>query len=187
MTGRISATYKQLEYLEATGTQYIETDIVPTYSDAVETELQFGTVRNSSGKQGVFGTIYDNRRFAVVMGATSADPYPVYFYYGYPWQSDETDISFSVTQASLNQKQKFVLSPNLIQLGSDSKTSIAVSQSTPQKTFVIFGIWDGDGIVYLFAGYNYMRCYGMTFKVNMVRTESKILPSLIIHLIFLFF
>lgn len=164
LTGRLAKTYRQVEYLESTGTQYIDTGIVPTYTDVAETELQFGPTRDATAKQGLFGTIYDNRRFGVVMGSTSDDPHPVYFYCGYPWHpAPDTDIQITVSAATLAQKQKFVLSSAKIQLGSETRTPPAVSQSAPEKSFILFGMWDNDGQAYPFGGYDFMRCYGMTF------------------------
>lgn len=174
--GRIRLlNYRRVEYLKSTGTQYINTDIIPSYSNKLEATLQFGTSAGSGNRGGFIGSIFNNHRYASLITEDSSN-FALYFYCGYPWTSSDTSFKFITNATELGQKKNYVLSSSLIQYGSSSKTPPPVSQSAPEENFIVFGIRNTDNVIYPFNRLNFMRCYSLKFYDDNDNLIHNLLP-----------
>lgn len=155
----LPSEYQQVEYLESTGTQYIDTGFKPTGNTKVKIKVQLPTQTNV--QQGIFGVRPgDTARFGVITG-TRVDALRVNYNTGGALGGTTTSIpNFNATNINeIEQSNKLIVNDVLIR--EVNKTSFQSSVNlylfannnlgTPQ--FVMQGmiwyckIWDNDVLV----------------------------------------
>lgn len=152
-------TYKFVEYIKSTGTQYVVTDIIPTYSMKVDMTAQFDNLNLSQPAQNqiLFGyyasaTSAENAPcFAINLNAsyyqgdTSQVENGVYYYYGYRWSSD-IDQTIHLTKIDSSGQLQLIIQHGVCQF-SDLTTDISgisVTRNAPSVGMPIFGGYYND-------------------------------------------
>lgn len=67
----IPAAYQQVEYIESTGTQWIDTGFFPTNNTRVEIDVRFEVVDNAIPSDGAFGVYDEGNAFSINFGSDS--------------------------------------------------------------------------------------------------------------------
>lgn len=97
--------YQQVEYIESTGTQYIDTNYSPNVNTVLQTEIQYtvnlATAPNTEYLNGLTGTVSpNNSRFAY---GYSRNVHYVYFYIGI------SNVNINTVVAADMNKHKFII------------------------------------------------------------------------------
>ena len=137
--GTWNGGYTQLEYLESTGTQYIDTEYIPTAITRTEIDLKFtGDTYASSGGASFFGTT----RYTANFGGNSNQGYKIY-----PWLCSYGTSSCAVALFDINAslkttRQTFVFDAQnkIASYGTVSKSLSGQTQpSVPDGSIHLFG------------------------------------------------
>lgn len=153
-----NTSYRMVEYLKSTGTQYIVTDIVPTDSMKIETTVQFDGLRldQPSQNQGIFG---------YYAPASVSENYPCYaimcncgyyddetqivrnamFYYNYPWTSD-IDGMIHLYKINTTGQQQLVLQHGVCRYAdlTTDVSGIPATRPLPTVGMPIFGCYSAN-------------------------------------------
>ena len=81
-TPRIPSTYQEVEYIESTGTQYIDTGVIPDSNTDIEFTYSYTTTTLSSTETRVFGSRGSGNSQALFIGLHSSYNYCWYINYG---------------------------------------------------------------------------------------------------------
>lgn len=131
--------YTQLEYIESTGEQYIDTNFV--FDSQTSAFLEFSNASNSTAESGFIGA-YQNSIGGLLFGIyKNSSEYYFRFAYGGPWNgntvlADLNKHSITLNKNSINKLDNIVLA---------TKLSITTSLN-PNKTGYIF--WTNGGTTY---------------------------------------
>ena len=158
--------YEKIEYLESSGTQYIDTDYTPKINTKVELELKFsgnfkGLVPSGGTScSSIFGAIdtVNNSLFSVNFGSSQ-------YWQFYPWVdkiygSGGVAYPFNITEDLKQNRNTIMMKSGLITYGTLSKTIATKTTNTPMN-LVLFGSNKGNSIC-IFNNY-YMYVY--SFKI----------------------
>lgn len=148
-----SIEYKLLNYIKSTGTQYVVTDIVLTYSMKIEMTVQFDNLKLNQAAQNqiLFGyyasaTADENAPcFAINLNAAYYEDTPqiengVFYYYGYRWSSD-IDQTIHLSKVVSSVQLQLIIQHGVCKF-SDLTTDISgipVTRHAPSIGMPIFG------------------------------------------------
>ena len=144
ITGHIKPIeYKRLSYIKSTGTQYIQTDIVPSYSDKVEMDVQFGSTAYTSYNSGLTAGYYDNDSGALTVsfgsGASSGITETAIFYDGFRWYSG-IGSNHMISNVDVTNRSTVTLQRGTSSWGASTCTvSETITASDPSTGMPIFG------------------------------------------------
>ena len=151
----INKNYTELNYLESTGTQYIDTDYKPTKSTKVEAILKFeGTFNYNLVKpltEAFFGANDSKYVFSINF---AGDPRrnTLFAWSDIKYSSGGKVYSFNITDEIKNNFNKLVFQSKILEY-ENIKYDIAETTSDISKSLIIFGRnYDGD--IRTFASYN---------------------------------
>ena len=122
--------YKRLEYIQSTGTQYIDTGFKPTGSTKVVCDFQM--LSQGSSQQGVFGSRPGiSGRFTVFTGNQTSD-----LQVDYNTEQTLARVGSSITGLNVNSRTTLEVSNSLIINGTTVKTVSAVSFTSTYNLFL---------------------------------------------------
>ena len=144
ITGHIKPIeYKRLSYIKSTGTQYIQTDIVPSYSDKVEMDVQFGSEVHTSYNSGLTIGYYDNDYGALTVAfdssTSSGNTGTAIFYVGFKWYSG-IGSNHIISNVDVTNRSTVTLQRGTSSWGASTCTvSETITASDPSTGMPIFG------------------------------------------------
>jgi hypothetical protein len=141
--------YRMVEYLKSTGTQYIVTDIVPTYSTRTELDCKFD-VTNYDNVHVVFFGIQiggDSKWYFTSLEKGSGSPRRnCGFFIGFTWYSGISS-SYLITDVPYNNRNVVVCNYPQSAYGSNSTTiTEQVTLQQPNVGVAFFGVTGRSGI-----------------------------------------
>lgn len=128
--GKLPSEYKQVEYIESTGTQYIDTGIKLNQDSKIITEIQL--TNNGSQPSSVFGsrTSATENNFECVSSSSSNVGIRIDF------QNYETN---RLTTEFNNEKNYILISKTLMQIGENTKRYIYYTDfETPSNCYIFY-------------------------------------------------
>lgn len=133
-------TYRELEYIKSTGTQYIVTDIIPKYGQHIELDAMFGSQNNSTETAAFIGIqTTDSWLIAAFEPGVSGNFDYCAFYVGYPWSSTMSQ-DHVIADVSYTSRNVIQISHPSCSFGSKSCTlTESVTQSEPTVGLTVFG------------------------------------------------
>lgn len=141
--------YTQLEYIESTGTQYIDTGYVPTATTRIEVDLSF-TSDTYAGSGG--NTFFGTSNYAINFGSDAGQAYILF-----PWlcrygSSGCGISSFSINASLKTTRQTVVLDAKnkVARYGTVSQT-LSQTQSSASGSIYLFGIHNSDGSALVYS------------------------------------
>ena len=176
----IPSTYKQLDYIESTGTQYIDTGYVPKTTTKLELDLSFnGEFKNyrTYGGNSSFMGVYDNNgysAYAINYGGSNSENNSLYLWFNKQYPLDGTTAqSIVISDAVRTSRSKLIIENGGVSYDSVSRTLVS-KESDNINSMYLFGInkiginnqYD-DTTSYVFTSYN-MRVYEMKIYENNV-------------------
>ena len=153
--------YRYVEYIESTGTQYIETDIVPSLTDKTILDIKFGSKLNDGGSiDNSYLNFYGSRGYFIKFGHwNSTNRAAMDFYLGYGWSSSLTNYSVeSPFSPTITTRQNIIAERGNSSYGGKSCNANATVTLTPQEGLLVFG-YVGNGAIFEYKGYE-MYLYG---------------------------
>jgi len=187
--GSIPAGYKAVEYIETTGTQYINTDIlINSYTDTVvDAKFYFDGAKEASPYGGYLFGATDDSSTGITFSADTTDwNNATTFWCGFPYKiSSSTDWIYNIRSVILNGMSYYhfsladlhcnAIDGHLAINGRDQALTVRPTPQTstlPTSTLTIFGNnSNGTVTVYPFAGLRLYR-FTITEKVNNVDTVT---------------
>ena len=122
--------YKRLEYIQSTGTQYVDTEFKPTGSTKVVCDFQM--LNQGSSQQGVFGLRPGTSgRFTVFTGNGTAD-----LQVDYNTEQTLASVGSSITGLNVNSRTTLEVSNSLVINGTTVKTVSAASFTSTYNLFL---------------------------------------------------
>lgn len=157
--------YERIEYIQSTGTQYILTDIIPTYDMKVELDANFGSVGKRAGADyrwifGIAGT--RGMLAAVFFGSSTGNRDSVSVYDGFGYVSGMSDNVISNVLVA-ERKIMTVQRPQSSWGAQTCATNRTIDQPNPSIPIMIFGqnthvgcfpLTERDMYLYSFKVYN---------------------------------
>ena len=147
--------YKKVEYIESTGTQYIDTEFIPSKDSKLEIELKFeGNFKTSD--VAFFGVIEDESWFTMNFGGSSSQKNTLFC-----WCEARSKDSYKIYSLSINDeirtnKNKIIFSSEKVTYA-DRSANMATKKFDNTDSLIIFGN-KRNGEITAFNGY-YMYLY----------------------------
>lgn len=176
-------TYRQVEYIKSTGTQYITTDIIPSFTDrfVIDTKFSANTLTATGGR--VFGMSQSGGSLGVDIKNGSWGSYmEVWFYMGFGWasgQSNELHISYS----DVTNRVNITLQHGVCYWGTNAcSANYNITMGTPTVGIAIFGtaaVQSDTSVNYIPLAYREMYLYsfkiynGETLLHNLIPVERQ--------------
>lgn len=184
--GSIPSGYKAVEYIETTGTQYIDTDITfSSYSDTTFDVTFYNDGDKTDLPEGPLFGVWDNTRdgIAVNLNLAENNKHILYYWCGYDFGNDgyQYDVGYSnnkVTRAHINISNFYADSSARLRKNGASQTPppTVYASNVPTSTCRIFGLNGANSAVSAPSVYSYagLRLYELkiTEKVNNVDTVT---------------
>lgn len=121
--------YKQLEYIESTGTQYIDTEYYPRWNTRIVDEIKMAAY---SGTKAAFGTRNAN-------SATASKAFAVFQTGANTFRVDYFGSSKTITlDVSTDQKLTIDMNKNVCAIGGKTATNTAVTSGEAAYTLMLF-------------------------------------------------
>jgi len=156
--------YQQVEYIESTGTQYIDTEYIPKTKTKVECELSFNGeflhTGNGLVSGAIFGTSDQENAFLINFGGGSDEGNKLYPWVDKLFSNGADNYGFYITNEIRTNKNLLTLQSGRVSYCDVSKT-IATKTEDQTDSLILFGRRNASGIK-IFNAYN-MRLY--SFKV----------------------
>lgn len=161
-------SYEELEYIESTGTQYIDIEYIPRMNTKIELDMKItGSFKPCSIYQGsniIFGVADQNNQwFSVNFGEESYQGTNMFV-----WNDSVNDLEksrFDVSSSTLNNRNTFILDTNKVTYGEYTK-DINPKNGDQLTSMYLFGSnskeYDYEGP---FTSYN-MTVYGLKIYEN---------------------
>lgn len=147
--------YTELEYIESTGTQWIDTGVKLTSNFSVEIDYQFASVPKSGERKGLFGgLVVSGPRYGFLVSPTTMK---LEYGYGSTNVFYQTDFPDTGRHLVKQEKNKVFVDGSLIYTFADA--TFAQSITAPLGTFnytnytpacvkyFSFKLWDGDTLI----------------------------------------
>lgn len=163
--------YQEVEYIESTGTQYIDTNYIPKKNTRVELELSFNGTFSPGTTSGIFfGALEGNNVFQLNFPVDSSQAI-------FAWADKTFQAGGTICTANVSDDIKTNKNRILFQSGSFEYGTIAIRIATKtedHKTnpLILFGR-SNNGVINIFSSYN-MRLYGSKFYENDVLVRNYI-------------
>ena len=141
--GRIAPMYRQVEYLKSTGTQYIDTDIIPTYSTKTELDIKFSDIVASADNDhsyffGISGASVLGVYNALLQRKTSNDVEDIGVYDGFYYSAGGISL---LKNLSVKTRNILTINRPISSWGSTTvSTDKTITAVTPTVGLCIFGL-----------------------------------------------
>mgnify|MGYP007119858963 CR=1 FL=1 len=141
--GRIYPMYRQVEYLKSTGTQYIDTDIIPTYSTKTELDIKFSDIVASADNDhcyffGISGASTLGVYNALLQRRTSNDVEDIGVYDGFYYSAGGMSL---LENLSVKTRNILTINRPTSSWGSTTvSTDKTITAVTPTVGLCIFGL-----------------------------------------------
>ena len=176
----------KLEYIKSTGTQYIDTGVIPDYANGDKVEISFYLAHPENSLVPVFGSraAYNNAAalngFYLLIDARNLDSFYCYKYV----EANENEYNVGTMNNSLrywNDKIKVTVGNNMVQDSTDNYTISAnmLKQITSQYSVYLFalnqnGSLESSSLTSIYTG---MRLYYWKYWHNGILTQH-LIPAL---------
>ena len=151
--------YKQIEYIETTGTQYIDTRHIPTTKIRIEMEICFNGRFKSNDKSSIICSRDENKTVSFNFGHTDSNG--IYVWMDKLYSKGGAIHKVVVSNEILKSKNLIIMQSKKFSYGSIS-TSIAEKTTDSVNNLIIAGGIDDDNNIIPFGCYN-MDIY--SFKI----------------------
>lgn len=168
---KLPAGYTRVEFLESTGTQYIDTLLKPVANMSIRTKLQVTYYIDSSDLRGAVGTYYNSEQPFIFMPQALRSSNYIAFCSWAGWEGNiinkyERGVPFLL---ELKDKNVYV---NEEPVGWSYQT--AISQKEGSSSYLLFAIYNTKGALSISRG---MRCYELKDSVG-ESVRCSLLPAL---------
>jgi len=147
--------YKELEYIESTGTQYIDTLYIPKINTKLELDVKFSGNFKSNGLSIFSSSNYNTSVFQLNFGATGG----LYSWINKPYENGGTIENFSITDDIRQNRNTITMQSGFISYGTVSRT-LSIKTTDNDISLILFGARKQDNSMNVFAAYN-MYVYGL--------------------------
>lgn len=132
--------YKEIEYIESTGTQYIDTQYIPSINTRIEIELSFnGDFKWNGTSTSIFKSVdVNSNSFGVNFGTTQSSDRLLYVWADKTNSSGAKIYSFNVDDTVLRTKNTLSLESGIFKYGNQA-INIANKTSNSSSSIVLFG------------------------------------------------
>ena len=163
----LQSGYKRLEYIESTGTQYIDTEYIPNPNTTMEAELlmsgTFKNVDDYGGANSIFCVSNGTSIYSMNFGAGATQGNIVYTWLNKTYESGAQIEDLVITDTIRTNRNKLVIGKGRISWGTASR-SVTAKTTTQTTSLVLFGD-KTDGAIRVFTSYN-MRVFSWQIKEN---------------------
>lgn len=152
--------YQQVNFIESTGTQCIDTEYVPKTNTKIECELSFDGDFNNKVNTSIFGTSNKENIFTINFGGEPNQKNELFSWTDKLYENGATAYCIDITDKIRTNRNLLTLESGKVSYGGITKT-IATKTENQTETLILFGKRNVKGIFPIQA-YN-MRVY--SFKI----------------------
>lgn len=162
---KLPSEYREVEYIESTGTQYIDTEYIPKINTTVELTLSFnGTFVGTSGSASFIGSAEGNNRFQLNFGSRETQYYQIYAWVDKATAAGGETYPINIEDNIRTNKNVLSFQSGSIKYGNVEQTIATKTEDHTNVSLVLFGR-NLDGVKSAFTSYN-MRLYDSKFYEN---------------------
>lgn len=159
--GKLPSEYQQVEYIESTGTQYIDTDYIAKKNTKAELTLSFnGTFKNATPN--FFGALEGDYTFAVNFGQTQSTT--VYPWVGKSYAAGGKTYFVSINDSTRENENVLSIQSGAFKYGDFEKVISEMTEDLKTVPLALFGR-NVNGVTNPFDASN-MRLYGCKIYEN---------------------
>lgn len=150
---RTAKPYIELEYIESTGTQYIDTEICPNPNTIIEIDLSFsGTFSPSNGGGSIIGARDTNERMSCNFGGATTQSRQMWFWIGL----NSTPV-YSLGALPVESRNTLAFQNGKARYGTRFTDTSSFKSNKVTLPLTLFGMNHAEGV--LIFGYYHMLVY----------------------------
>ena len=159
--------YKRLEYIQSTGTQYIDTEYTPNPNTTMEAELlmsgAFKNFEDYGGANSIFCVSNGTSIYSMNFGAGATQGNIVYTWLNKTYEAGAQIEDLVITDTIRTNRNKLAVGKGRVSWGTASR-SVTAKTTTQTTSLVLFGN-KTNGVIRAFTSYN-MRVFSWQIKEN---------------------
>ena len=176
----LPSTYVELEYIESTGTQYIDTGYIPKMTTKLELDLSFnGTFKDTNtygGGSALLGVTENNGQatYSINFGGSSSHSNRLYPWFNKSYQvNGQQSQELNITNAIRTNRNTLTVESGSIRYGTVSR-SITPKSGNQTSSMLLFGRKNvTNNATSIFTAYN-MRVYSLKLYENNILVRNYI-------------
>ena len=153
VVSNLPSNYQELEYIESTGTQYIDTDYIPKINTKIELDIKFSGSFNTTCTSIFSSNNRETSIFQLNFGGSGGQGNTLFPWNDKPFGKGGTDKSFNITNTIRENKNTIAMSNDLITY-ENVEGNLNPKTTDNDISLILFGNRRADNSICSFNAYN---------------------------------